>query len=112
MKCRDAIWFKPIESAVQLRDVNQEAEARCLIETYVISQEMAERLVCLIIPKLQFDRPADNRGILVITLGGIHETILLKTETVDVVRPGRTKGNYGYWISPLFEGVHTVKRVR
>jgi len=33
------------------------------VNTYVISNEMAERLVHLVIPQLQFDEPADNKGL-------------------------------------------------
>lgn len=64
MKHRDLIQFEPIESAVQLRD--KEAAARRLVETYVISPEMAEKVTSLIIPQLQFDRPVDNKGLLIV----------------------------------------------
>lgn len=77
MKYRDLIQFEPIESVVQLRDADKEAEARRLVETYVISQEMAERLIGLVIPQLQFDRPADNKGILVVGNYGTGKSHLM-----------------------------------
>ncbi|HLA80254.1 MAG TPA: DUF6079 family protein, partial [Thermoleophilia bacterium] len=66
MKYRDLIQFEPIESVVQLRDADEAAAARHLVQTYVISDEMAEKLTGLVIPQLQFDQPADNKGLLVV----------------------------------------------
>jgi hypothetical protein len=42
MKYGDLIQFEPIESVVQLRDADEAAAARQLVQTYVISEEMAE----------------------------------------------------------------------
>ena len=64
MKYGDLIQFGPIESVVQLRDADIATAARQLVETYVISEEMAERLVELVIPQLQFEQPTDNKGLL------------------------------------------------
>ena len=66
MKYGDLIQFEPIESVVQLRDADEEAAARQLVRTYVISEEMAEKLVNLVVPQLQFDQPMDNKGLLVV----------------------------------------------
>ena len=44
MKYLDLIQFEPIETVVQLRDADKAAEARRLVSTYVVSEEMAERL--------------------------------------------------------------------
>lgn len=66
MKYGDLIQFEPIESVVQLRDADKSTAARQLVETYVISAEMAEKLLGSLIPQLQFDRPTDNKGILVV----------------------------------------------
>ena len=57
MRYGDLIRFDPIESVVQLRDAGDEAEARRLVASYVVSEEMAERLAGIVIPQLQFDRP-------------------------------------------------------
>ena len=43
MKYSDLIQFDPIETVVQLRDANQAAAARRLVETFVISGEMADK---------------------------------------------------------------------
>jgi hypothetical protein len=66
MKYGDLIQFEPIESVVQLRHADEVAAARQLVQTYVISEEMAEKLVSLVIPQLQFDQPMDNKGLLVV----------------------------------------------
>ncbi len=42
MKYSDLIEFDPIESVIQLRDADEAAAAKQLVETYVISEEMAE----------------------------------------------------------------------
>jgi ABC-type lipoprotein export system ATPase subunit len=77
MKYGDLIHFDPIESVVQLRDANKQDAARQLVNTYVISNEMAERLVHLVIPQLQFDEPADNKGLLVVGNYGTGKSHLM-----------------------------------
>ena len=44
MKYGELIQFEPIESVVQLRDADEAGAARQLVRTYVISEEMAEKL--------------------------------------------------------------------
>ena len=77
MKYRDLIQFQPIESVVQLRNADDAENARRLVESYVVSEEMAERLANLAIPHLQFDRPADNKGLLVVGNYGTGKSHLM-----------------------------------
>ena len=77
MKYRDLIEFDPIESVVQLRDADEAAAARQLVKTYVISEEMAEKLIGLVIPQLQFEQPTDNKGLLVVGNYGIRKSHLM-----------------------------------
>ena len=77
MKYGDLIRFEPIDSVVQLRNADEAATARELVETYVISDEMAEKLVELVIPQLQFDLPTDNKGLLVVGNYGTGKSHLL-----------------------------------
>ena len=77
MKYRELIHFQPIESVVQLRHADRAEDARRLVETYVVSDEMAERLANLAIPHLQFDRPADNKGLLVVGNYGTGKSHLM-----------------------------------
>ena len=66
MKYRDLIQFDPIETVVQLRHADEATVARRLVATYVVGDEMAERLTGVAIPQLRFDEPADNKGLLVV----------------------------------------------
>lgn len=77
MKYKDLIQFDPIESVVQLRDADKSSAARTLVNTYVISEEMAERLTQLVIPQMQFDRPLDNKGLLVVGNYGTGKSHLM-----------------------------------
>ncbi|MBQ9405388.1 MAG: ATP-binding protein [Desulfovibrio sp.] len=73
----DMIQFDPIESVIQLRDAEKTDAAHTLVSTYVISQEMAERLTRLVIPHLQFDSPADNKGLLIVGNYGTGKSHLM-----------------------------------
>ncbi len=77
MKYGDLIHFDPIESVVQLRDADKSSAAQHLVDTYVISEEMAERLTQLVIPQMQFDQPVDNKGILVVGNYGTGKSHLM-----------------------------------
>jgi hypothetical protein len=77
MNYRDLIQFDPIETVVQLRDADKASAAYHLVNTYVISAEMAERLTHLVFPQLQFDQPVDNKGILVVGNYGTGKSHLM-----------------------------------
>jgi len=77
MKYGDLIQFEPIESVVQLREGDAVDKARRLVSTYVISDEMGEKLTGIVIPQLQFDRPSDNKGILVVGNYGTGKSHLM-----------------------------------
>ena len=77
MKYGDLVQFDPIESVVQLRDADKTDGAHHLVNTYVISDEMAERLTAFVIPQMQFDRPADNKGLLVVGNYGTGKSHLM-----------------------------------
>jgi len=77
MKYSDLIQFDPIESVVQLRDADRSTAARQLVATYVVSDEMAERLTTIVIPQMQFDHPVDNKGLLVVGNYGTGKSHLM-----------------------------------
>ncbi|SHL19034.1 hypothetical protein SAMN02745216_04782 [Desulfatibacillum alkenivorans DSM 16219] len=77
MKYGDLIQFEPIESVVQLRDADETAAAQQLVHTYVISADMADKLVNLVIPQIQFDQPMDNKGLLVVGNYGTGKSHLM-----------------------------------
>ncbi len=77
MKYSDLIEFDPIESVVQLREADQEASARRLVETFVISDRMGEQLSDLVFQQLQFSVPTDNKGLLVVGNYGTGKSHLM-----------------------------------
>jgi hypothetical protein len=77
MKYGDLIHFDPIETVVQLREADEADSARRLVATYVISEDMAEKLTGILFPHLQFENPADNKGILVVGNYGTGKSHLM-----------------------------------
>lgn len=77
MRYRDLVQFEPIESVIQLRQADHPDYARELVRTYVISDRMAEIITDLIVPHLQFDRPQDNRGLLIVGNYGTGKSHLM-----------------------------------
>ena len=77
MRYSDLIQFDPIEEVIQLRDANESKTAQHLVSTYVISDEMAERLTDVVFPQIQFDIPADNKGMLVVGNYGTGKSHLM-----------------------------------
>ncbi len=77
MKYGELFQFDPIESVVQLLDADHSATARELVKTFVISEDMSEKLCGIIIPQLQFDLPADNKGILIVGNYGTGKSHLM-----------------------------------
>lgn len=77
MKYGDLIQFDPIESVVQLRNADELSVAKQLVRSYVVSEAMAERLIGTVFEQLQFDAPADNRGVLVVGNYGTGKSHLM-----------------------------------
>src|SRR5947209_2547170 len=65
MRYSELIQFDPIETVVQLRDADRLKEAERLVSSYVISEDMAEKLIAVVFAQRQIDRPQDNKGLLV-----------------------------------------------
>jgi hypothetical protein len=79
MKYGDLVQFDPIESVVQLRSADDTSTAASLVKTFVISDEMADRLADIVFAQLSFDQQADNRGILVVGNYGTGKSHLMST---------------------------------
>ncbi len=77
MKYGDLIQFDPLETVVNLLDADDVNEARQLVKTFVISDELAERLTNLLIPQMDFQIPADNKGILIVGNHGSGKSHLM-----------------------------------
>lgn len=77
MKYSELIQFQPIESVIELRQANKSAKAREHVSTYVISDDMADRLRDLVFPQLQYAKPQDNRGLLIVGNYGTGKSHLM-----------------------------------
>ncbi|QQS04457.1 MAG: ATP-binding protein [Fibrobacterota bacterium] len=77
MKYADLIQFEQIEEIVQLLDANRPEEAKRLVSTYVISDDMADRIASSFIPQLSFDEGVDHKGILVVGNYGTGKSHLM-----------------------------------
>ncbi len=98
MKYEGLIQFDPIDTVVQLRDADEAEAARRLASTCVISAEMAEKLTAVVFPQLQYDTPADNKGILIECAPSRFRARELglfnakkRTPGLDLGRPGRAE---------------------
>jgi len=77
MKYGDLIQFEPLETVLQLRDANDQQTAANMVKTYVVSDEMAERLIDVVFPQLQFEQPADNKGLMIVGNYGTGKSHLM-----------------------------------
>jgi len=77
MKYGDLIQFEQIESVIQLLDAGRPDEARKLVATYVISDDMAERISKLMVPQLSFDESVDHKGVLIVGNYGTGKSHLM-----------------------------------
>lgn len=77
MRYSDLIQFEPIESVIQLLDANRPDEAKKLVSTYVISDDMSERIAKQMIPQLSFDEAVDHKGVLVVGNYGTGKSHLM-----------------------------------
>lgn len=82
MKYSDLIQFEPVDSVIQLREADRASEARRLVETFVISDAMAERLNGLVFDQLRLDRirlnrKVESKGLLVVGNYGTGKSHLM-----------------------------------
>ena len=77
MKYGELIQFEQIESVIQLLDAGRPDEAKKLVATYVISDDMAERISKLMVPQLSFDDSVDHKGVLIVGNYGTGKSHLM-----------------------------------
>ena len=92
MKYGDLIQFEQIESVIQLLDAGRPDEAKKLVTTYVISDDMAERITKLMIPQISLEEsieledkdtktkkrvPIDHKGVLIVGNYGTGKSHLM-----------------------------------
>ncbi len=91
MKFSDLVKFEPIESVIQLEQADSLAAVKQLVQTFVISDRMAEQLCEIVIPNLQFETPADNKGVLIVGNYGTGKSHLLSLISGLAEHPDLTK---------------------
>lgn len=77
MKYSDLIQFEPVDSVIQLREADRASEAKRLVETFVISDAMADRLTDHVFEQLRLDRTEESRGLLVVGNYGTGKSHLM-----------------------------------
>jgi len=77
MLYRELIQFEPLETVIQLREADDQEKAAGFVRTYVISERMADVFVNVVIPQVQIDRPADNKGVLIVGNYGTGKSHLM-----------------------------------
>jgi len=83
MKYRELVQFEPIRSIIELRTADDS-----IIDHYVISNRMAEVLNEIIIEQLQFERPIDHKGIMVVGNYGTGKSHLMSVIAAIAEQPG------------------------
>ena len=77
MKYRDLVSFDPVESVIKLTDANKKEDAERLVKTYVMSDSMADAIINVVLPQLQFENTIDNKGIFVVGNYGTGKSHLM-----------------------------------
>ncbi|MFC4660780.1 DUF6079 family protein [Oceanobacillus aidingensis] len=87
----ELISFDPVESVVQLREADDQSRAISLLKTYVISDNMVEKLIDDIFENIQFERMVDNKGILIVGNYGSGKSHLMSVVSTIAELPGASE---------------------
>ncbi|MGM0840266.1 MAG: DUF6079 family protein [Bacillota bacterium] len=87
----ELVSFDPVESVVQLREADDKSRAISLLKTYVISDNMAEKLTNDIIENIQFERMVDNKGLLIVGNYGSGKSHLMSVVSTIAELPGSSE---------------------
>ncbi|NMA12761.1 MAG: ATP-binding protein [Chloroflexi bacterium] len=77
MKYRDLIQFEAVTEVIQLLKANQKETAAHLVETYVISDRMADVILHRILPALSLDSSRSGRGLFIVGNYGAGKSHLM-----------------------------------
>lgn len=77
MKYSELINFQPIESTIQLIEAGEKEVAKKLVQTYVMSDTMAENFKVPVLDQLQMNEVIDNKGVLVVGNYGTGKSHLM-----------------------------------
>ena len=110
MKYSELISFNPIETVIQINEADDLQRAGELVDSYVMSDYMAENIRINVVKQLQFDEVVDNKGILIIGNYGTGKSHLMSvisaiaqnTQNLEKLRNLRSKTDFQQ-ISGRFE---------
>lgn len=77
MKYRELIQFNPIESIIVLTDANDKGKAAALVKSYVMSDDMADKLKAIMLSQLQLTDVVDNKGLFLVGNYGTGKSHLM-----------------------------------
>lgn len=77
MKYRDLLYFDPIDSIIAINEADDKTRARELVRTYVMSDDMAEKIKHGILSQLDLEEVVDNKGVLLVGNYGTGKSHLL-----------------------------------
>lgn len=77
MRYSELINFNPIESVIELKSSGKKDKAIGLVESYVISDEMADKLDAGLISQIQLEEVIDNKGVLIVGNYGTGKSHLM-----------------------------------
>jgi hypothetical protein len=77
VKYGELINFDPIDTVIQIRDADDSAKAVRLIETYVMSDDMAQMINDRILTQLSLDEVIDNKGVFLVGNYGTGKSHLM-----------------------------------
>jgi chromosomal replication initiation ATPase DnaA len=77
MKYRDLVQFESVTEVIQLLKANQKETAAQLVETYVISDRMADLILHRILPALKFSGDNQGRGLFIVGNYGTGKSHLM-----------------------------------
>jgi len=77
MKYSELINFNPIETVIELKASEDSEKAKNLVETYVMSDKMADNLDYGLISQLRLDEVIDNKGVLIVGNYGTGKSHLM-----------------------------------
>ena len=77
MRYNELVNFEPIVDIIQIREADDKSIALQHVRDYVISEHMAKSLRDVVFPQLQFEKPLNNKGILIIGNYGTGKSHLM-----------------------------------
>ena len=77
MKYSELISFKPIESTIQLLETADTKVAQDMVQTYVMSDNMAESIKATVIDQLQMEEVVDNKAVMIVGHYGTGKSHLM-----------------------------------